>query len=99
MKITRTRALLILGLSNEPADELGAVGIKMAYARAVKANHPDTAGEVGAITMAELQAAKAFLLQYVAEPGAENACPLCKGRGIVHGKFGARKCENCKGDK
>lgn len=98
MKMSRLKALTILGLAGAHADELDSAAVKMAYAKAVKANHPDTSAEKPQHSMAELQEAKDVLLQNVTDAGKKIVCPLCKGRGMVPGKFGARKCESCKGD-
>ena len=65
--------------------------IRAAYARAVKADHPDHGG--AGTLMAQLKEARRILLTQ----GEVPPCNLCRGVGKVRGRFGAQTCTACGG--
>lgn len=85
MKLDEARALLGL---QPGADE---TAVRSAYARAVKADHPDLGG-TGAL-IARLKVARDTLLLHRDIP----ACKMCKGSGRVQSRFGVQVCIACKG--
>lgn len=73
--------------------------IKAAYAKMVRAIHPDTldplSGLPAGVTIGQLQTARDVLLAGLNQ-GQEITCKLCGGSGRVAGSFGT-PCAVCKG--
>lgn len=84
-------ALEILGLAESV---LSRDSIMQAYRSAVRAAHPDTAGQSG-VALRELQQARDVLLAVNDEQ--ESSCLLCDGAGRVQGVMGLRRCDACAG--
>lgn len=85
--MTPAEAAALLGL--EPGAD--AAEVRSAYARAVKADHPDHGGPGTGI--ARLQEARDTLLCHREIP----PCKLCRGVGRVRARFGAQVCTACGG--
>jgi DnaJ-class molecular chaperone len=84
----------LLGLIN--GEVLDARKVKAAWARCVKAAHPDTAvGESDSLAVETLTMARDVLINRIA--GKENTCKVCSGVGKVRARFGATVCFQCKG--
>lgn len=94
MRLTPEQAQKVLELV--PGEAVSVRSIRAAFARRVKALHPDTATAPGpGVPILELQAARDLLLNGVAQQ--HNACTLCRGRGMVRGVMGWRECSACEG--
>lgn len=95
----RNKALEILGLSQALPDLTSDI-VQAAFRSKVKLAHPDTAESRGEsnlthYTVQELTMAKKRLLESL--QGTDLCCRLCKGRGMVRGNMGFRKCVACEG--
>lgn len=88
-----SEALAILGLDKRPTE----VGLRMAYAKALLAIHPDTAArEENPLLVKKIMDARDFL-KALTKHGS-LACRMCGGRGTVGAGFGgARICGQCAG--
>lgn len=89
--MTPDRARELLGLL---PDECSEAAVHAAFARAVRAAHPDT-GCGSVTTVNELQQARDVLMS---NHDSISACQLCHGVGMVRGSMGWRQCGAC-GDK
>lgn len=70
--------------------------LSLLFSSAMKAIHPDTAGQTPA-TPAELKDARDTLRQLVAPGVQNNPCGTCNGDGMVRARFGKVLCGTCKG--
>ena len=94
--MNRDDAQQALGLLN--GEVLDAAKVKAAWARCVKAVHPDTTKQYDlepAIAVAKLTEARDFLIARI--NGEKIACKLCQGSGSVRGRLGTQTCTACKG--
>lgn len=85
-------ALVILGLPQVPADELS---LQRAFKEAAKAAHPDAGGTDE--TMRAVLSAKAAVKEAMGRALTGAHCRLCKGTGVVRGRIGSVRCEQCGG--
>lgn len=85
--MTRDEAARLLSLSPTAED----VEVRSAYARAVKADHPDQGG-AGTLIAQLKQARDVMLCHSEIVP-----CNHCRGVGYIRGRFGARACMACGG--
>ena len=71
--------------------------VRAAFARTVRAAHPDTAGTAPACgpAMSEIKLARDMLLFNLASRN--KTCPLCDGHGTVRGRVGRKQCAACAG--
>lgn len=85
----RDEAMALLDL--DPLWDANEDAVRGAYARAVKADHPDHGGS--GHLLAQLKQARDALLN----PQDISPCVLCRGVGKVKGRFGAQVCTACDG--
>lgn len=81
-----------------PGEAISVRAVRAAFARQIKATHPDTAPDRGASlekTVKSLKAARDLLLAHL--NGLNLCCTLCKGVGTIQGRLGRKECVACNG--
>jgi DnaJ-class molecular chaperone len=72
--------------------------LSIAFARAAKLAHPDTAVGEGSIEgLDKAKKARDILREFIDKGGAVPVCGGCGGKGYVAGRFGNRTCPRCNG--
>lgn len=97
--MNRVEALKLLGLDKAIPDLTSEI-VQAAFRARAKLAHPDTAESAGESNLTRFDAhaltmAKKVLLDSL--QGTDLCCRLCKGRGMVRGNMGFRKCVACEG--
>lgn len=74
--------------------------LSIAFARAVKLAHPDTAGpnEGSIVALDKAKKARDILREFIDKGGTiVSVCGGCGGKGYIDGRFGHRTCPRCNG--
>lgn len=90
----RAEALKLLELPDQAAPFTKET-VDAAFRAACWKHHPDAQGQSGVVDLTIYQDARKTLLLEL--NGQNNACPQCRGRGMVQARVGMRACGACKG--